>query len=123
MINKAILMSFHRTECGSGFIAITSHGKLPLSSWHHVTARRFDDNVYLQVNGDPLISGSSGCLKKDLRLHQLNIGGLKSNALQMRNIGLIPGFSGCMRKLTINNKDYNLRSKNNTDMHGVDIGT
>ena len=111
-----------RTKCGSGFIAITSNKKITASAWYHVTARKFKGRVYLQVNDELMVSGGSNCLVEDLSFYRLYLGGLQSNMLQMRNIGLVPGFTGCVKKFTIDESDIVLASKNNRNINGIDIG-
>ena len=123
MWHELLFMLFsHRTECGAGFIAITNAKKITVTDWHRVTARKFNGKVFLQVNSEPLVSDGSKCLKQNMHLNKLYIGGLRSNLLQMKNIGLIPGFKGCVRKFMIDQKDYVLKSKANKDMSGIGIG-
>ena len=112
----------YRAECGAGFIAISSSSQIKMSSWHHITARKFDGKLYLQVDNDPIVSGGSKCLAKEMQVSNLYLGGLKTNLLQMRNIGLIPGFAGCVRKFALDRKDYILNSRDNSEIDGLDIG-
>ena len=111
-----------RTSCGSGFIAITSSKKINFTMWHRVTARKVNGKIYLQVNDELLISGGRNCHSGDLYFHRIYLGGLQPDTLQERNVGLIPGFAGCMRKFTLDQKEFILRSKESINMNGIDIG-
>ena len=68
------------------------------------------------------MSGGNNCLKEDLSFSRLYLGGLQSNMLQVRNIGLVPGFTGCVKKFTIDERDLVLGSKDNRNINGIDIG-
>ena len=63
----------------------------------------------------------SKCLEQSINFNRLYLGGLQHGMLQMRNIGLIPGFAGCVRKFTVDQNDYFLGSKANSEINGIDI--
>ena len=90
--------------------------------WHRVTARKVNGNIYLQINHELLVSSGRNCPVGDLHFHRIYLGGLQPDTLQERNVGLIPGLTGCVRKFTIDQKEFVLRSKENMNVNGIDIG-
>ena len=112
-----------RTEFGTGFIAISSPKRLALHEWHRVTLRQFGKgSISLQVDDQGLIRRDSYFLQRSKAVRRLYLGGIPDNALQRRNIGLIDGFYGCIRKIIVNKRNIDFDSRRMRNVIGYDLG-
>eukprot|EP00112_Aurelia_sp_Birch-Aquarium-sp1_P015773 Seg3520.1 transcript_id=Seg3520.1/GoldUCD/mRNA.D3Y31 product=Pikachurin protein_id=Seg3520.1/GoldUCD/D3Y31 len=111
-----------RTECGTGFIAISSPKRLTLHEWHRVTLRKFSKrSISLQVDDQGHIKRNSYCLQRSNPVRRLYLGGIPNNALQRRNIGLIDGFYGCIKKFVVSERNIELDSRRMRNLIGYDL--
>ncbi|XP_065069977.1 pikachurin-like [Rhopilema esculentum] len=111
-----------RADCGKGFMALTCSRRLTLSQWHRVTIRKFGGKFHLQLD-DSLVSSFSGsCLQRYHRYDEFYLGGLTDSHLDLKNVGLTPGFSGCVKKFKVEGKDLITESRNMTGVQGSNIG-
>ena len=55
-------------------------------------------------------------------MRRLYLGGIPNNALQRRNIGLIDGFYGCIRKIVVNKRNVDFDSRRMRNVIGYDLG-
>ena len=78
--------------------------------------------MHLQLD-DSLVSSFRGsCLQRYHRYEQFYLGGLTDSHLVLKNVGFIPGFSGCVKKIKVEGKDLITESRNMTGVQGLNIG-
>ena len=122
-ITNSCSSPFSRTECGSGFIAISSSKRLKLHEWHRVTLRKIGKSrITLQLDDQGVIKRDGYCLQRSKTIGSLYLGGIPDNTLQRRNIGLIDGFYGCIAKFVLNKRNIEFDSRRMSNVLGYDIG-
>ncbi|XP_035220628.1 agrin-like [Stegodyphus dumicola] len=100
-----------RYDLGSGPLILRSSQKLQLGRFHRITARRYQREGMLSVDGQDGITGQSGGPRNSLNLGEnLFLGYVPaSSKLIFENIGVSTGFIGCIRHFKIGRKFVDLK--------------
>ncbi len=129
-----VCMFLNRLDCGTGPGLVRSTDRVRPGRWNRLTVFRHDWGVWLQLNDGRREEGRSRGLFSRITFAQpVLLGGVGA----FRNTGHFlevgggegpssgtSGFSGCIRRLEINNKIYNFEpaERGGDALFGVDIG-
>lgn len=113
-----------RFNCGSGLAELRSPQPIPLHSWLRLNLSRVENFVSMQLDGQPSVFRIAlGPFRPMRNRLELFLGGSPNTSLVTPRVGTALGFAGCVRKVTINDKTYDLRGDSHGDaIDGVGIG-
>ena len=111
-----------RFDCGNGLTILKSSNLLPLQTWVNLKVNKVNNYLSMQLDGQEQVSTISNGFF-DIIEHKLELfmGGSPNFNLIKDRIGLKKGFTGCVRKLQINKRNYDFRPDND-GLDGVGIG-
>ncbi|XP_015795541.1 pikachurin isoform X2 [Tetranychus urticae] len=94
-----------RFDLGSGPAIIKSREPVELNQWHSLLVTRTGQQGWLQIDNQPIVSGSSlgGYTQLSLSLN-LFLGGVSDVKDVSSNSAISDSFSGCIKKITINGR-------------------
>ena len=113
-----------RFDCGNGLSVLKSPNLLPLQTWINLKINKAHNYLSMQLDGQEQVSTISNGFF-DIIEHKLELfmGGSPNFNLIKDRIGLKKGFTGCVRKLHINKRNYDFRADNHGDaIDGIGIG-
>jgi hypothetical protein len=114
-----------RFDFGHGLIELRSRHPVPLHTWIQLNLTRVHNSVSLHIQGQSTVVRSA-LDRPFLPMHnrlELFLGGSPNASLVAPRVGTAFGFVGCVRRLTINSKQYDLRGDSHGDaIDGVGIG-
>jgi len=114
-----------RFDCGTGMALLRTLNKVNLRDWNTITIYRDEWDGLLQLNDGEEVSGRSKGLYSRITFREdLYIGGFRNMTSAANRIGTRWGMIGCIRKLEINDKDYDMRKGAfvGDAIHGSDVG-
>ncbi|CAH1774566.1 unnamed protein product [Owenia fusiformis] len=113
-----------RFDCGTGPAVIKSSNKIILGQWNRVTVHRDEWNGWMRLNGAEQVKGRSKGIYSRITLRQdLYLGGYTNSSAIGPRVGMRWGFVGCIRKLQINHRVYDMRKGAYVGdaIHGIDV--
>lgn len=113
-----------RFDCGNGLTILKSPNLIPLQRWITLKVKKEHNYLSMQLDGQEEVSViSNGWFDIiDYKL-ELFLGGSPNFNLIKDRTGLQRGFTGCVRKLEINKRNYDFRADNHGDtIDGIGIG-
>lgn len=114
-----------RFDCGNGLKILKSANLLPLQTWVTLKVTKEHNYLSMQLSSDgqeQVSTMSNGFF--DIIVHKLELflGGSPNFDLIKDRVGLKKGFTGCVRKLHINKRNYDFRADNHGDaIDGIGI--
>ncbi|XP_022699692.1 pikachurin-like isoform X1 [Varroa jacobsoni] len=113
-----------RFDCGMGEGILRSDQPVVLSSWNKLSIYRDRWDAWMQLNNDHQVQGrSKGLFSRITFRDNLYLGGSPNITMVEGRLRTDKAFIGCVRKLEINNRNFDFRSGVKGDaLDGADIG-
>ncbi|CAD5125298.1 DgyrCDS13543 [Dimorphilus gyrociliatus] len=115
----------YRFDCGSGTVKIRSNEEVRINEWNTLVVSKYYRTGSLYLNGGNATFGESARLAQIVFKQDLYLGGFKNLSAVGSRTGMKFGFIGCVRKLKLNHRVFQVRSPPQFGdvLNGVDIGS